>query len=160
MVRQFCGDREETKVASDKMIDVCGRHGFAYWAIAGEIMRTWALAQDEAALEGIQRMEQNIRAWDKMEGSLYMPYWLALKAEVQRQAGQITQAYSSVKEGIAIAKKSGEVWWLAELLRLQGLLLSILGLPSAMSAASIAEALELAKRQGARSLQKRIAVTF
>jgi predicted ATPase len=156
MIAQFCGDRAAARVASERMGEICGTHGFRLWELASELVRGWAVAGDQVGDAVVRQMELSVEAWTAMGASLFMPYWLGLTAEVQRRFGRNRDAYLGVKRAIGVARDTGETWWLAELLRLQGELMMLVGAPGTEAEVVLREAGRISAKQGARLLAQRV----
>ena len=89
------------------------------------------------------------------------PYHLALLAEASAQVGQTTEGLGAAAEALATVAKSAVRWWEAELYRLKGeLLLQHAGAPSEEAETCFQQALEIAHRQEAKSLELRAAMSL
>jgi predicted ATPase len=93
------------------------------------------------------------------QNQLMRQYGFALLAEALSHAGDFDGALSAVAEGLAVAEKSGERWWEAELHRLKGLLVLSSG-ASAESEACFVQAIRIAQQQQAKSLELRSATSL
>jgi hypothetical protein len=89
-----------------------------------------------------------------------VPYWLALKAEALYLAQRTPEALEAISEAEAIAEKSEERDWCAELHRLRGLFLTEIGADEAQIEATFREAISTAKQQNSISLAKRAEATY
>jgi hypothetical protein len=74
-------------------------------------------------------------------------------------ADRTFEALKAIKEAEAIAEKSEERWWCAELHRLRGDFLAALGAEESQIEASFCEAIRIAKEQKSVSLEKRAEAT-
>jgi predicted ATPase len=92
--------------------------------------------------------------------TLVVPYYLALKAEGLHFADRTPEALEAINEAEALAKRSEERWWSAELHRLRGVFLATLGAEDARIEASFCEAINTAKQQKSVSLEKRAEATY
>ena len=104
------------------------------------------------------------------------PYWLTQLAEACQQAGQPEEGLTLLTEALAFVRTTDEYAWEAELYRLKGELLlqsGVQGLESgvltpdsrpwtrdAEAEACFRQALEIARRQQARSLELRAAMSL
>jgi predicted ATPase len=86
-------------------------------------LRGWALAASGQGQEGIAQIHQGLAAYGATSATRDRPYYLALLAEVCAPAGQTTAGLEAVTEALAMVAKSAVRWWEAELHRLQGELL-------------------------------------
>jgi predicted ATPase len=111
--------------------------------------------------EGITQIHQ-VLAVDRSTGATRdRPYNLALLAEASAQGGQTTEGLEVLAEALATLAESGVRWWEAELYRLKGELLlwhSVAQLGEAE--ACFQQALDIARRQQAKSLELRAATSL
>jgi len=85
---------------------------------------------------------------------------LALKAEALHLADRSFEALEAIREAQALAERSEERWWCAELHRLRGVFLAALGADETQIEASFQEAIRIAKEQKSVSLGKRAEGTY
>ena len=152
-------------------------HGFPLWLAWGTMLRGWALAEQTQGEEGLVQMRAGLDAWRATGAELLRPYFLALLIEAYWKVGQVEEGLAVLAEPLAVMHKSGERLWEAELQRLQGELLlqsSVQGLeagvfgahpalriPHAEEAeAAFRQALTMARRQQAKSLELRAALSL
>jgi predicted ATPase len=89
-----------------------------------------------------------------------VPYFLALKAEALHLAGRNPEALEAVREAEALAERSAERWWGAELQRLRGVFLATLSADEAQIEAAFQEAIRTAKQQKSVSLATRAEASY
>ena len=123
-------------------------------------MRGWARSASSETGEGIAWIEDGIRDYRATGAMLRMPYFLALKAEALYFADRVSEALEAIKEAEAMAEKSEERWWCAELHRLRGVFLATLGADKTQIEASFCAAINTAKQQKSVSLGKRAEATY
>ncbi|MGH7452140.1 MAG: hypothetical protein ACRENG_12395 [bacterium] len=87
-------------------------------------------------------------------------YHLALLAEAYGRMGQVEKGLSVLAEALAVVHKNGERMWEAELHRLKGEFLLIQRNDEAEAVACFHNALEIARRQQAKSLELRAAMSL
>jgi predicted ATPase len=91
----------------------------------------------------------------------YHPYYLALLAEAYGQAGQPEAGLTVLAEAATLIATAQERWWEPEVSRLQGALLLQRSLPDVGQAeACFQQALDVARRQQAKSLELRAALSL
>jgi len=146
---------------TEAMIVIAREQGFAMWNASGPIWRGWLSAEHGRGEEGIALMRQGLAAWSAAGGNLFRPYYLGLLAEACGNAGQIAEGLSLLAEALATAHKTGERFYEAELHRLIGKLL-LEEVPSNVAEAenSFSRALDVARRQQAKSLELRAATSL
>jgi adenylate cyclase len=91
---------------------------------------------------------------------VHMPYFLAGKAEALHLANRTSEALEAIKQAEAMAEKSEERWWCAELHRLRGVFLAAIGADQKEIEASFQVAISTAKEQKSASLEKRAEATY
>jgi hypothetical protein len=91
---------------------------------------------------------------------LSLPFLLALKAEALHLADRTSEALEAIREAEALAERSEERWWSAELHRLRGVFLATLDAEETQIEASFCEAIRIAREQKSISLEKRAEATY
>jgi predicted ATPase len=155
-------ERQATEVgrlASD-LTELSTRQSFAFFLAGGEVLRGWAHSACGATAEGIGGIEHGIADWVATGATLVVPYYLALKAEGLHFADRSSEALEAISEAEALAERSEENWWCAELRRLRGVLLTSIGADAAQIEASFCDAIRIAKQQKSILLEKRAEATY
>jgi predicted ATPase len=110
----------------------------------------------EQAAAGIAQMTHGIAAYRATGAEAGRHYWLGMLAEAYGKAGQRDAGLTALTEALALVEKNGECYYEAELYRLQGdLLLDQLAPDVHQAEACFQQALAIARRQQARSLELR-----
>ena len=147
------------RLASD-LIELSTRQNFALWLAGGEIFRGWARSASSDTAQGISLIEHGIEDWRATGAMLYIPFWLALKAEALHIADRTLEALEAIKEALALTQRSEERYWCAELHRLRGVFLATLGADETQVDASFCEAIRIAREQKSVSLERRAERTY
>ncbi|MCG5078592.1 hypothetical protein [Paraburkholderia tagetis] len=141
--------------------------GFPFWLAWGDIVQGWALADQGGAAAGIEQIHRGLSACQATGAELTRPYQLALLAQAYIKAGEASAALETLAEALTIVNRTGERYFLAELHRLRGeLLLQRAREHSTETSyyqgaeACFLDAMSIASRQGARSLELRAASSF
>jgi predicted ATPase/class 3 adenylate cyclase len=122
-------------------------------------LRGWALAASGHGEEGITQIR--LAVYGATSGTRDCPYYLALLAEACTQAGQTAEGLEVVGEALAAVTKSAVRWWEAELYRLRGeLLLQHAVAQPGEAETCFRQALDIARRQQAKSLELRAAMSL
>ena len=125
------------------------------------ILCGWALAEQTQEEDGITLIRQGLAAFQATGAALFMTYSLALLAEAYRRMGQAEAGLRVLQEALALVDKHDERFYEAELHRLQGeLLLRQVAPDAAEAAARFQQALTIARRQQAKSLELRAAMSL
>jgi predicted ATPase len=124
-------------------------------------LRGWALAASGQGEEGIAQIHQGLAAYRATGAARDQLEHLALLAEASAKVGQTTEGLEALAEALATLATSGVRWWEAELHRLRGelLLQSSVAQPGEAEAC-FQQALTVACRQQAKSLELRVAVSL
>ncbi len=129
----------------------------------GAVLRGWAVVRKGLGEEGIQEIHQGLEAWRAAGAQVAQPWMLTLLSDSYRRLGRTGEGLSVVAEALAAVEMTGERQYEAELYRLKGELL----LPSwrvsrnqdesatPEAESCFLEAIEIARRQQAKSLELR-----
>jgi hypothetical protein len=91
---------------------------------------------------------------------LAVPYYLALKAEVLYLAHHTSEALETIAEAETLAERFEERWWCAEMHRLRGVFLAVIGGDETKIHASFHNAIRTAREQQSVSLAKRAEASY
>jgi predicted ATPase len=124
------------------------------------MMYGWALTVQGQEGEGMAQMHHGLTAWRAMGIEAGLPYWLAMLAEAYGSTGQVEAGRGVLAEALTLVDTTEERWWEAELHRLKGELLLALSTDNAAQAETcFHQALDIARRQQAMSLELRAAMS-
>jgi serine/threonine protein kinase/predicted ATPase len=156
----FEGDPAEVERLASVLIELSTRQNFAFWLAGGEILRGWARSASGDTAEGMSWIDDGIEDWRATGSTLIVPYYLGLKAEALHLADRTSEALEAIREAEALAERSEERWWCAELYRLRGVFLAALDADETQIEASFCAAIRIAKEQKSVSLEKRAEGTY
>jgi predicted ATPase len=135
--------------------------GFPNYLLWARIVRGWALAELGKAVEGVRQIREAIAGLPAGPGEMWSTYFLAQLAEACRQANRLGEGLGAIAEALAFIQQNGERWWEAEIFRLRGELLLKQNESKAAEAQNcFEEAIQIAREQGAKSLELRAAVSL
>ena len=155
LLHAFRGESGAALERGREAVEVCSRHGFAYYLAMGNIVTGWATAAEGAPAQGLRQLQEGMDALRALGAELRLPYYYALLTETFRRAGRMREALASVSTGFAFASKNGEQWAVAELYRTQGELLAAEGKPEAASA-SFRRGIEAARQSGSLAFELKL----
>jgi predicted ATPase len=161
LVRQFTGQWEVLRERIQVAIQMATENGFALVLGVGPIMRGWALVKEGQTEEGIKDICQGLERYRSTGAGFQLPHLLTSLIEAHKKAGQPEEGLTVLAEALTLVEKTGEHYYEAELQRLNGNLL-LLQSPSdpAEAEAYFQSALEIARRQHAKSLELRTAMSL
>jgi predicted ATPase len=135
--------------------------GFPFWAAWGTSHRGWALALQGQGEAGLAQLRQGIAAVRATGAALNVPYDCTLLADVADRLGHTEDGLQALAEAHTLVEQHEERYWEAEVARLRGvLLLRQPGTPPAEAEAWLQRALDVARRQEAKSLELRAAMSL
>jgi predicted ATPase len=135
--------------------------GFPLWAPWGTSLRGWALAMEGQGEEGMAQVRQGIAAWRATGAALFVQCFCTMLADVCAHLGHTADGLQALDEAHTLVEQHEERWWEAEVHRLRGvLLLQQPGTPQAEAEAWLQRALDVARRQEAKSLELRAAMSL
>jgi adenylate cyclase len=146
-------------LASD-LIELSTRHNFAHLLAAGAVCRGWARSASGNTAAGIAGLEEGIRDYRAIGSIVFLPFFLALKAEALHLADRTAEALEAIREANALVERFENRYWSAELHRLRGVFLAALDADETQIEASFQAAISTAKEQKSVSLEKRAEATY
>ena len=150
----------EVERLGSECIELSTRQNFAWFLAGGEVLRGWTRCASGDTAEGLMWIEDGIDEWRATGARVVVPYYLALKAEGLCLARRTSEALEAIKEAQAVAQRSEDRHWSAELHRLRGVFLTAMGADETQIEASLGEAIRVAKEQKSVSLEKRAEATY
>jgi len=160
--------RQEIQVVQERAeaaITLSTDQGFPLWLAMGTILRGWALSEQGRSEEGIAQIRQGLATRSAMGVRLGEGLYLGWLAEAQAKAGQVEEGLTVLAEAIATVNETGNRFNEAELYRLKGELTmksqEVQGAKFKVQSleeeaeACFHKAIEIARRQGAKSLELR-----
>ena len=162
VVRQYRSDVPATRALVDEALALAEAHGLVFIGAMASMLNGWVLAQQGDLAEGIAQMRDGLAAQLATGAQLARPYWLCLIAGACLESGAALEGLALLDEAEAAVQQTSERYWEAEIHRLRGQLLLATAKPAAPASAEACyrRALEVARRQGAHSLELRAAVSL
>lgn len=161
LLRQFGREIAQTQQRAEHLRALADEHSLPQYRAWGHILHGWARAPSEGAA-GIAEMRESLAAYERLGIELSRPHFLALLAEAVGNDGRGEEAVLIVDDALASTERTHERYYEAELHRLKGELL--LKSPQANARpeaeACFHRALEVARRQQAKSLELRAATSL
>ncbi len=179
MLHQFRREGPAAQERAEAAIALASEQGFPYLLARGTVLRGWALAEQGRGQGGIVQIRQGLAAWWATGAEVFRLYFLTLLAEAYGKVGQAEEGLTLLAEALAAVDNSGERFYEAELYRLKGEL-SLqsrqvktsqdksavtnpqppIPNPQAEAEACFRKAIEIARRQQAKSLELRAVMSL
>jgi len=159
MLHQYRREAQAARERAEAAMALCIEHEFPQWLAVGRMMQGWALAEQGQREAGIAQIHQGLSAWQATGAELGRPGFLTPLVELHWRLGQAKEGLPAVAEGLEAVERHGERLWEPELHRLQGELLLLQG-DQAGAEASFDKAIEVARRQQAKSLELRAVMSL
>ena len=161
MVLQLRRDGAAVHEQAEAAVVLATTQGVLQWAANGTILRGWALAMQGEGEEGVAQIRQGIAAWRATGAALVVPYVCTLLADVSAHLGCTEDGLQALAEASTLVEQHAERYWEAEICRLRGvLLLRQPATPQAEAETWLQRALDVARRQEAKSLELRAAMSL
>jgi predicted ATPase len=160
-VLQFRRDVPSVHEQAEAAVALSTAQGFPLWAALGTSLRGWALAVQGQGENGMAQVRQGIAAGRATGAAQHVPYLCTVLAEVCDHLSHTEDGFQALAEAHTLVEQQEERWWEAEIYRLRGvLLLRQPGTPHAEAEAWLQRALDIARRQEAKSLELRAAMSL
>jgi len=161
-IHQLRGEHHLTQQYAEMAIAVATEQAFPHRVAVGKILQGWAIAVQGQVEDGIRLLHAGIDVCRATGDMLDYPYFLALLADACSRAGRVDEGLIALAGAQAMVLNSRSFYYEAELHRLKGNLLLQTSRASKIDGAEtcFAEALAVARRQGAKPLELRAAVSL
>ncbi len=177
-IHQAGREAQVTQEQAEAMIMLSDEQGFPSSLAWGTILRGWGLVEQGQDEKGIAQMSQGFDAYRVTGAGLHRPYLLGLLAEAYGEVGKTKEGLSVIAEALTTVE-TGERWYEAELYRLKGELSlksrqvkagqdksevtnpqSPTPYPQSEAEECFQRAIEVARRQSAKSLELRAVMSL
>jgi predicted ATPase len=146
---------------AEAAIALSTEQGFTLWAAWGTSLHGWALAMQGQGEEGLRQVRQGIDACRATGTALYVQYFCTVLAEISAHLGHLEDGLQALAEAHTLMEQHEDRWWAAEIARLRGvLLLRQPGTSQAEAETWLQRALDVARRQEAKALELRAAMSL
>ncbi|MBR0716864.1 AAA family ATPase [Bradyrhizobium liaoningense] len=159
---QHLRDVEGTRDHANRAMIIASEHNFLHWKQQAAILRGWALTQLGEIDEGLSQMRLGLDEYEAMDSWLAGCWFKCLLAEAYAKAGLRDAALRALDGALAVARRTGDHSYLAEVYRLQGeITLAEGGTASLRDAEDLFElSLDIARKQSALSWELRTAISL
>jgi class 3 adenylate cyclase/predicted ATPase len=176
LLHQYRREGPLAQQRAEACMTLATEHGLVARLALGTLLRGAALARQGQGEEGIAQIRQGLAGWRATGSEVGQTHYLAFLAEAYGQTGQAAEGLRTIAEALTFAHTTGERCWEADLYRLKGELLlqsgvqgveaEVLTLDAGLQTRDaevelcLHQALDIARRQQARSLELRAATSL
>jgi hypothetical protein len=156
------GDVATSRQRAQELIALSSEHSYQYWVVHWRIslaLTGMSPASADAEIErALQEAASSIALMRSAYGSnLQCSRFLAWTVAGCLDHGRLALGRRLLDEALEMTTGEGEQYWLAELHRLQARMLAAEGASADQSTAALDQALAIARSQGARTFEQRVA---
>jgi class 3 adenylate cyclase/predicted ATPase len=150
-----------TQAQAEAVMTLATEQGFPFWLAEATIFVGWAQAEQGRGAEGIAQIQHGLATRQAIGLELTQPVYLTMLAEAYENEGQPAEGLARLADALTRVDTTGERWREAELHRLHGELLLAWSAENHREAETcFQQALALARRQQAKSLELRAAMSL
>jgi predicted ATPase len=168
VVGQYRREWRKVQRLAEALMALSAEQGFAQRLAQGRIMWGWTLVEQGQVGEGIAQIRQSMAAYGATGADLWRSHYLILLAEAYGKAGQVEEGLTALADAMTAVHRNRIYSNEAEIYRLQGELLLRQAMggngsparPPLEAEACWHQALDVARRQGAKSLELRAALSL
>jgi DNA-binding winged helix-turn-helix (wHTH) protein/predicted ATPase len=189
-VRLCRGEFDKAQLLVQRLVTLSQEQGFTLYKVGGAILQGCLAVQQGKGREGAGAIADGLVRYREMNAQIYAPFFLSLLATGYWQQGWIEDGLQVITEALHLTEATLESFWRAELYRIKGHLILQSGVRSPESQkesqkskikgqkskatnlqplmsdaqgeaeACFRQAIEVARRQGARSLELRATMSL
>ncbi len=181
-VRICCGELDEAGQLVQRLVTLSQEEGLTLYKVGGTILQGCLAVQQGKAAEDAGTITEGLAQYRKMNAQIYIQFFLSLLATVYWRLGRIEDGLQVLTEALQLTETSPEGFWRAELHRLKGELTlqrekqkakgksqkskietntqHLTPSTQAESEACFHQAIEIARQQGAKSLELRATMSL
>jgi predicted ATPase/TolB-like protein/Tfp pilus assembly protein PilF len=161
MVSLWAGDLAAAERSTSSLIDHTKKHVLDNYHAYGQGFEGELAAARGNIGDGVRRLRACLEGLRKARHQVFYAVFVSKLAKVTAAAGNLGESFAMLDEAVRDVERSGESWYLPELLRIKGELLRSLDEPNTAGAEDhFSRSLALARRQGALSWELRTATSL
>ena len=160
-LHQLCGDVARTRELSETDLVFSRKQVIPFFTAHAMVLRGWALVMQGRGEEGVVQLEAGLAAYRATGSETELSHWLGLMVEACRSTGKIEEGLRVVAQALDLSKRTGALYYEAELHRLEGEL-RLHAEPADAPAAEMCfrRAMDIARKQQAKSWELRTAISY
>jgi predicted ATPase/class 3 adenylate cyclase len=156
LCHQFRREAPAALASSERLIALAAEQELQLYGAGGLVVRGWALVSEGRGREGLAELHRGLDAYAAIEIGLLSSYFKAALAESCHRTGEAESAMMAIDDALSLAARTAEHFWEAAMLHLKSeIFLSFDPPDQAQAEASLQAAIDLARKQGGKSLELR-----
>lgn len=159
-LHQLRGEVDLALQHANKLVALCEDRDLAHYLPIGTIFKGWALAAARSSEDGAETIARGLEMLKIMGTNRYLSFYLVLLTEAYKRTRRVCDGLQTVAEALDWIDRTGEQRWEAEAYRLKGELLFAATVKPTDARACFEKAIEIAKQQGAKSLELRASTSL
>ena len=157
----FSGRYEAANALLDEVVALADQKGSSVWKAFGMMNQGYVRALTGRTSDAIDMITAGMTAWRSTGSTVFAPSFLSYLASSYADIGQFDEALRCIDEAMAAISTTKEKWWEAEANRVAGeITLKLLSPETAKAETYFEHALAIARKQQARSLELRTAISI
>jgi class 3 adenylate cyclase/predicted ATPase len=159
-LRQIRREPSALKEMAAHLFQVVSEHGSAVGVANATMLKGWARVMSGDHDSGLAELRGGLEAWRATGSKFHASYRFARAADACRAAGLAEEGLGFIAEALAVSEEIDERWFVAEEHRLRGELLQLGRGDIGQVEAEYRRALEVARRQGAKTWELRASTSL
>jgi predicted ATPase len=156
-----CGNYEAANGVANELIALADEKSSLFWKANGMRLQGGILALYGKPVDIVQMLPSRIDTWQSTCGTYGLPLWLSYLASAYAALSQFDNAWRCIAEARTVTETTKEAFFEAEVDRIAGeITLVSPGSDTAKAEAHFARALAVARKQRAKSLELRAAMSM
>jgi predicted ATPase/DNA-binding winged helix-turn-helix (wHTH) protein len=167
-VRLGRGELRAAAAVAQDLTTLARENGFAFFEALGTMLQGSARAHGGELERGLSLLTAGLAQYRHLGCRTFLPFFLTFLAETHLRHGQVEEGLSVIGEAVQLTETTFDRFWGPEVYRLRGELLLAQAVPvhldialeTATAEACFQQALDMARQQGAKSLELRAAMSL
>jgi predicted ATPase len=148
------------KQAAQSLLETATEHNLPMWIGSAHSIRGWAMFHEGKAEAGAAETKKGLDLYFGGGARLDRQFGLAMLAEYETEIGNLDQGFRYIDEAISQSEDGGEACYLPELYRVKANLYASMENKIDQTEAYLQKSLDLARQQGARWWELRVAISI
>ena len=159
--RACCGQRASVRLLLDELATLTSEHKMGYLGSCARVLEAQELIAEGHCVEGLQQVKRAFSEFHAQEAGVGLPWAMSISAAAHARLRNADEGLATLSAAFDAAARNGEHHWEAELWRSKGELLLLPPAQDEIEAETcFRRAIDLARRQAARSLELRAATSL